>query len=132
LIAYVDTNILVRHLTNDPPSLANKATALLEGAEQLILPDLVMAELIYVLESYYEHPRDEIAQSGRALLALPSIAVHDHDLLLRALELYEYAKLDFAEAYLAAAAELSGIYAVASFDRSLDRLETIERFETLA
>jgi predicted nucleic acid-binding protein len=132
LIAYVDTNILVRHLTNDPPSLANKATALLERAEQLILPDLVMAELVYVLESYYEHSRGEIAQSGRSLLALPSIAVQDHDLLLRALELFEYAKLDFAEAYLAAAAELSGVNAVASFDRSLDRLETIERVETLA
>lgn len=51
----------------------------------------------------------------------------DHDLLLRALELYQEARLDLAEAYLAALAELSGIGAVASFDRSLDRIPTIRR-----
>lgn len=37
--------------------------------------------------------------------------------------------LDFAEAYLAASAELSGIGRVASFDRRLDRVATIQRVE---
>ena len=128
--AFVDTNVLVRHLTGDPPAQARKAGALLGSEAELILVDLVVAELVYVLESYYEHPRHRIAEAVRSLMAFPSIAVADHDLILRGLELYEHDRLDFAEAYLAAAAELSGVGRVASFDRSLNRVETIERIDT--
>lgn len=129
LRAFVDTNVLVRHLTGDPPRQARRATAFLIKAEELILTDLVLAEMVYVLESFYRRPRREIANSARSLLALPSIAVLDHDLLLRALDLYELEKLDFAEAYLAALAEISGIDQVASFDRALDRVSSIRRIE---
>ncbi len=131
MIAYVDTNVLVRHLTDDPPEQARRATAILENAERLILTDVVVAELVYVLESYYEHPRRQITESVQSLLALSSIAVSNHDLLLRALELYEHIRLDFAEAYLAAAAELTGVDSVASFDRTLDRVETIDRVQDI-
>jgi len=127
LIAYVDTNIVVRHLTNDPPGQARSATAILENAERLILTDVVVAELVYVLESFYRQPRKTIVMSVQSLLALDPIAVADHDLLLRAIELYEHARLDFAETYLAAAAELSGVESVASFNRTLDRVDTIRR-----
>ena len=48
---------------------------------------------------------------------------------LRALEVYEIDRLDFAEAYLVASAERSGVDAVASFDRSIDRVTTIRRIE---
>lgn len=131
MIAYVDTNVLVRHLTNDPPEQARRATAILEDAELLILSDVVVAELVYVLESFYERPRKTIAEAVRSLLALDAIAVADHDLLLRAIELYEHVRLDFAEAYLAGAAELSAVGSVASFDRALDRVETVRRVDRL-
>ncbi|MEO7803637.1 MAG: PIN domain-containing protein [Actinomycetota bacterium] len=129
LRAFVDTNVLVRHLTSDPPGQARRATVFLSEDEELILTDLVLAEMVYVLESFYSRPRNEIADSARSLLALPAIAVSDHDLLLRTLDLYEVVKLDFAEAYLAALAELSGINQVASFDRTLDRVPSIKRIE---
>lgn len=125
--ALLDTNILVRHLTGDPPPQARRATALLRGSHELVLTDLVLAELVYVLESFYERPRRDIAELTRALLALHSITVVDHDLLLRSIELYESERIDFAKAYLAALAELSGINRVASFDRSLDRVRTVQR-----
>ena len=127
--ALLDTNVLVRHLTGDPPGQARRATALLRARHELILTDLVLAEMVYVLESFYERPRTEISEMTRALLALPSIAVVDHDLLLRAVELYEDARLDFAEAYLAALVELSDVNQVASFDRQIDRVKTIKRVE---
>lgn len=127
--ALLDTNVLVRHLTGDPPRQARRATALLRARHELILTDLVFAELVFVLESFYERPRAEISEMARALLALPSIAVVDHDLLLRAVELYELVRLDFAEAYLASLAELSDVNRVASFDRRIDRVKTIRRVE---
>jgi predicted nucleic acid-binding protein len=126
--ALLDTNILVRHLTGEPPSQARRATALLAGENQLILTDLIMAELVYVLESYYERPRDEVATASRALLALPSVA-SDHELLLRAIELYEAERLDFADAYVCAAAEIGGIGMAASFDRRIDRIASVQRLE---
>lgn len=131
LIAYIDTNVLVRHLTDDPPDQGRRATAILENAERLILTDVVVAELVYVLESFYERPRRQIAESVQSLLTLSSIAVSNHDLLLRALDLFEHARLDFAEAYLAAGAELTGVGTVASFDRALDRVETIDRVQNI-
>ena len=104
--AFVDTNVLVRHLTGDPPAQARRATAWLARRHELILVDLVLAELIYVLESFYERPRGEVATLARSLLAMESIRPADDLLLLRALELYESARLDFADAYLVASAEL--------------------------
>jgi predicted nucleic acid-binding protein len=127
--ALVDTNVLVRHLTGDPPSQARRATALLRSSHELILTDLVLAEMVYVLESFYEVPRAEIAGMARALLALPSIEAGDHDLLLRAVEIYEVLRLDFAEAYLSALAEMSDVNRVASFDRQIDRVKSIQRIE---
>ena len=125
--ALLDTNILVRHLTGEPPAQARRATALLAG-DELVLSDLVLAELVYVLESYYERPRDEVGNAARALLALPSVA-SDHELLLRAIEHYEAERLDFADAYLCAAAEISGIGMVASLDRRIDRVASVRRLE---
>ena len=127
--ALVDTNVLVRHLTGDPPSQARRATAFLRASHELVLPDLILAELVYVLESFYERPRGEVAVAARALLAFPSVNVVDRDLLLRALEHYESSHLDFADAYLAAAAELWKVDRVASFDRALDRITSVERIE---
>jgi predicted nucleic acid-binding protein len=127
--AFVDTNVLVRHLTGDPPKLAARATAYLRRERELFLTDLVAADTVYVLESFYEAPRGEVAQAVRSLLAFDSIVCVDPALLLRAIEVYETDRVDFAEAYLVACAETTGVGRVASFDRSIDRVGTVERVE---
>jgi predicted nucleic acid-binding protein len=127
--AFVDTNILVRHLTGDPPDMAALATAYLGSASELLLTDLVVAETIYVLESFYKTPRPQVAEAMRSLIAFGSIITVDPALLLRAVEIYETDRLDFAEAYLVASAETSGVNRVASFDISIDRIKTIERVD---
>lgn len=127
--AFVDTNILIRHLTGDPTEMATRATAHLETETQLLLTDLVAAETVYVLESFYEAPRDQVAEALRSLVAFDSIVCVDPALLLRSLEVYETDRIDFAEAYLVACAESTGVAKIASFDRSLDRVATIERVE---
>ena len=127
--AFVDTNVLVRHLTGDPPDMAARATAYLGTERELLLTDLVVAETVYVLESFYETPRDQVAQAVRSLIAFASILCVDRALLLRAIEVYETDRIDFAEAYLVACAESTGVSKVASFDRSIDRINTIQRIE---
>jgi predicted nucleic-acid-binding protein len=109
--------------------MAGRATALLAAGEELLLADLVVAECVYVLESFYEVPRARLAELMRAALALTSIRVTDEPSLLRALEVYEHDRLDFAEAYLVAQAEATGVGAIVSFDRSVDRVMSISRRE---
>jgi predicted nucleic acid-binding protein len=127
--ALIDTNVLVRHLTGDPPEMAARATAYLRTARELLLTDLVAAETVYVLESFYQAPRGKVAEALRSLIAFDSIVCVDPALLLRAIEVYETDRIDFAEAYLVACAETTGISKVASFDRSIDRINTIKRIE---
>ena len=127
--AFLDTNVLIRHLAGDPPAQARRATAFLERADELLLPDLIVAEVVYVLESFYEVERQRVAELVRAIVAFPAVVVVDEPLLLRALEIYEVERLDFAEAYLVASAEASGVTTIASFDRAIDRLTTVRRVE---
>jgi predicted nucleic acid-binding protein len=64
-----------------------------------------------------------------AASAMPAIETVDPALLLRALEVYELERLDFAEAYLVAQAERSGVGEILSFDRTIDRIGSITRRE---
>ena len=127
--AFVDTNVLIRHLTGDPPDQAARATRLLSEADRLLLPDLIVAETVYVLESFYEVPRARVAELVRAIVAFPGIGVADEPLLLRALEVYEVHRLDVADACLIAQAEASGVNAVVSFDKRIERVPAVRRVE---
>ena len=129
MTAFLDTNIIVRHYAGDPPAQARLATRYLEQADQLLLPDLILAEVAYVLESYYQMSRHQVAAALRSTLAIPAVRVTDRNLLQRTVELYEVHRLDFADAYLVASAERTGVGTVASFDRDIDRVGTVRREE---
>ena len=66
MTAFVDTNILVRHLTGDPQAMAKRATAFLATQPELYLADLIVAETVYVLESFYKAPREQVATAMQA------------------------------------------------------------------
>jgi predicted nucleic-acid-binding protein len=109
--------------------MAARATAALAEERQLLLTDLVLAECVYVLESFYEVERQRVAELMRSAIAFPSIETVDTSILLRALEIYELDRLDFAEAYLVAQAEATGVGKIVSSDRSIDRITTVTRRE---
>lgn len=89
----------------------------------------MLAECVYVLESFYEVERPRVAELMRSALALPSIETMDRAVLLRALEVYELDGLDFAEAYLVAQAEATGTNEILSFDQSIDKVQSVARRE---
>ena len=95
----------------------------------MVLPDVVLAELVYVLKSFYEKSRAEVANAARSAIAMTGVRVMDVDLLHRAIELYTIGPLDFPDAYVVAAAETWGIDSVASFDKAFDRIPSITRVE---
>ena len=125
----VDTNVLVRHLTRDPPDQAERATRRLESEEELFCPDVVLAELLHVLRSRYRRSRTESAAAARSVLGLENLVFTDDSLLVRATDVYEEFRIGFPDAYLVALAEREGIRKIVSFDKDFDKIPGIERVE---
>lgn len=88
----------------------------------------MLAECVYVLESVYRVPAKRVAGLLVSLLALPSVETEAPLAALRSLALHGSAGLSFPDAYLVAHAEAGG-HPIASFDRDIDRIGTVERIE---
>lgn len=63
----------------------------------MLLPDLIVAEVVHVLESFHEVPAHEIAGLVCSVIAFAPIRTLDPALLLRSLAVYETHRIDFAE-----------------------------------
>jgi predicted nucleic acid-binding protein len=124
----VDTNILLRFFTGDPPEMAERARALIEQADsgklQIEIPALIVAETIYTLESFYEMPRADVCEKLLVFLRSRGISPHEPDIVVDALERYRTLPVHFADAYLAAiaAANKQPVY---SFDHDFARFKDV-------
>lgn len=131
--AFIDANIILRYLTKDPPEMAEAAlrvfTAANSGELSLIVIPITVAEVVWVLESFYGHPKAQIATIMTQFLHSDGLDVEDLDLLTQALYLYHDKNLDFADALLATTVLRKGPPAVYSFDHHLDRVPGITRRE---
>jgi len=101
----VDANVLLRFLTGEPKPMAEQAARLMRRAEQgevlLVLSPLVIAEMVWVLKSFYRHSFDEISRVVIPLLSADGVEVEDRELLIRAIELARDKNVDFLDAVLA-------------------------------
>lgn len=123
---WVDSNVLLRFLTGDPPELARRAAGLLERAERdgtpLRVHSVVVAEMVWVLKSFYKHSNQEISGALVPLLEHPALRVERAGTLIRALETMTSGNVDFVDALLAETARSGGV-GVASFDRDFRKLD---------
>jgi predicted nucleic acid-binding protein len=117
----VDANVLLRFLTGEPESMAERAARLMRRAEDgevlLILSPLVVAEMVWVLKSFYRRSASDIADALVPLLSADGLEVEDREILLRAIELARDKNVDFADAVLALQAVRNG-EEVCSFDET--------------
>lgn len=131
--ALVDANIILRFITKDPPEMAAAARELFKRADAgevgLIILPITVAEVVWVLESFYEYPKLQIAETVGAFLRCDGLLMDQADLVQEALILYEGKNLDFADALMAATALRKGPIFIYSFDRHFDRLEGISRLD---
>ena len=74
--AHLDTSVIVRYLTNDPPSMAAAAARLINSDRPLIVSALILAESAYVLASVYGVPRDAIVDALSAFIQRRNIRLH--------------------------------------------------------
>lgn len=102
-----------------------------DGTLRPIVTPIVVAELVYVMRSLFAWTRRSTAERLGSLLEADGLAVTERTVIARALQLYrEHARLDFADACLAAIALEVGPAAVTSFDADFDVVKGIRRIST--
>ncbi len=96
------------------------------GEVSLVTNSLVLAEIVWVLESFYHLPRPAIREKVLAILNTPGLDVLDGGLALQAITWYNEQNIDFVDAYNGAWMREHGISKVYTFDdRHFARLEGI-------
>ncbi len=131
--ALIDANVILRYITKDPPAMAEAALKIFDEARSgkilLSIIPITVAEVVWVLESFYEHPKQQIAETITHFLMCEGLEVEGLDLLIGALDLYHEKNLDFADAVLATRALQRGPKVIYSFDRHLNRVDGLKRLE---
>jgi len=119
--AVIDTNLLVRYLTEDDPSKANEVKRLLlkaaQGEIRLLIPSVVIAELVWVLQSFYKLERSEIVPLLNAILHTYGVEVSDKTIVSDAIAIYRKEAIDFIDAWIVAFAKAAEVRAIYTFDR---------------
>lgn len=128
---FADTNLFLRYLTNDVPAQADAVEQLLQRASAgeivLVINSLVLAEIVWTLESYYGLARDGVKEKILAILNTPGLEAAEGDLLLQAISWYADKNIDFIDAVNAAWLMAQGLTVVYTFDQKhFSRLEGIQ------
>ena len=128
----VDTNLIVRHLVQDHEKHAKAAGRLFDACDRgevvvVVLP-AVLAECVFVLESFYEHPRADITSALGTLISSPGVEINEAAIHLDALDRYRKTKVHFVDCLIAATAS-AGNAPVASFDQDFRKFGDV-RVET--
>src|SRR3989344_9658979 len=105
----IDTNLIIRFLVNDDPQKAARVKKVLQESKTAnVLPDLVIAEIIWVLSSYYELDKVSIISKIRALIHVKTVDCNKA-LLDQALANWEKYNISFVDAYLVSVAKLKSL-----------------------
>ena len=120
----LDANVIIRLLTGDNKEhyeIAQDFFLDLEsGRKSAVLLDIIMAEIVYVLRSYYKHEKRYIADKLKLLSQYENLEMSNKAVVIEALNIYANKNIDFADAMLCAKKNLEG-YKVMSFDRDLEK-----------
>jgi predicted nucleic-acid-binding protein len=120
----IDTNVLVRFLTEDDVEQAKTVRDLFEQAEiengRFHVSSTVLCELTWVLRAKYRLSRGEIGSTLQPLLGLGLLEVQDRDLAVRALEEFRHGPADFSDYLIGQQDRRAGCEETLTFDRGLD------------
>lgn len=130
---FVDTNIFLRFLINDDPRKTDACEALFKrvvsGEEPLFTTDMVIAEIIWVLESYYEIDKKSIREMVEKILNTDNLLCPGKEIIISALAAYEEKNIDFIDAYNAFTIKIYAIKELYSYDKHFDRINELIRIE---
>ena len=123
----IDTNVLVRYLTQDDEKQSIISTRLINtyenNAESLFISNIVLCELIWVLERGYKYSKKEIVNVMRGILSTIEFAFEYHEALLLSLSDYERYSADFSDILLGKINQLYGCEHTITFDTKASSLK---------
>jgi len=126
----LDTNILVRYLTQDDPVQSTKATQIIEDRlteEQPGFISLVtMAETAWVLERTYHQSNREIVRAIEAMLQADSLLIQNEQQVFTAMVALKSGQGSFADALIAALGQWAGCISTLTFDKKASRIGGFE------
>lgn len=118
----IDTNLLVRYLTQDDAAQSKQAAriidAAIEAGEDLYLNHIVFCELTWVLSRAYKYAKDELLGVLEKILAAGQFAFEDKDSLWRALEAFRRSRADFADCLIGVKNSTAGCRTTVTLDRA--------------
>jgi len=130
---FLDTNILIRYLTNDDPAKAARVLTLLEriaeGSERVVTTPLVIFETVFLLQRSYKLPKVVVRERVTAVISLQGLELAEKALCLQALDYYVEQNISYADAYNAAWMLVQGLVEVYSWDEEFDRIPELTRVE---
>ena len=120
----LDTNVLVRYLTQDDPRQARRANAFIASeiasGGRLFIASVVLCELVWVLRGAYAFDKATIARTLERVLATAQFEIDERDVMLRSLEDYRTGRGDFADYAIGHLAREAGCSDTATFDAKLE------------
>lgn len=121
----LDTNVLVRYLTQDDAEQALRASRLIETQctrnDPCRIALIVLCELVWVLRGAYGYEKDIIIQVLEGILASSELRVEKEDEARSALAAFQKGPADFADYVIACANRGAGCETTCSLDRKLAR-----------
>ena len=130
----VDTNILVRYITNDHKEQAILASKLLDkytGQEKSILiNNVVLCELVWVLDRGYKYKKTEIIKTLKLLLSSIEFEFENHELAFLAVFKYETTEADFSDILIGIINANLGGSTTYSFDKRACKTKDFTLIET--
>ena len=125
----IDTNILVRYITQDDPLQSALATTLFERDLSSDRPGFVtlvsLCELVWVLEECYDTRKEKIVDILKNVLTSRSLRVEQEDVAWRALRRYGKGGGDFSDHLISETSREAGCKTVLTFDKKAARSQTM-------
>lgn len=132
-VHFVDSNIFLRFLTRDDPKKASRCRLLFErainGHIQLETNYLVLAEIIWTLESYYLFNKNKIIPMIESLLNTPNLEIQGADLIAQTMAIWSLENIDFIDSFNAAYMKNREIENIFSYDKDYDKIDILKRLE---
>lgn len=132
-VRFVDTNVFLRFLTRDDPAKFERCRRMFEqaiaGSFSLRTSELVIAEIVWTLLSYYHLPKPVVIEKVGQILNTPNLDVSHQEVLIEALVLWSRHNCDFIDAYNAALMHREGLTELVSYDADFDLIPFTRRQE---
>lgn len=124
----LDTNILVRYITQDIPEQAAIAERLLDSltnSSSGFISREVVIELVWVLERSYKFSRAQVVEVLTTLIGAENLIVESEEDIARATFMYEQSGTGFSDVAILMASERAGCENIYTFDRRFARMEGV-------